>query len=67
MRRSPFPARSSSRRQSRLAAQSGRFGAFVALGVVIRGETYHFEIVAEESARGLMALTLEALRSATAS
>ena len=35
-----------------LAARSGRFCAFVALGVVIRGETYHFEIVAEESARG---------------
>ncbi len=44
-----------------LAAESGRFDAFVALGVVIRGETYHFEIVAEESARGLMALTLDGL------
>lgn len=42
-----------------LAARSGRFCAFVALGVVIRGETYHFEIVSEESARGLMQLTLE--------
>ena len=42
-----------------LAAKSGRFCAFVALGVVIRGETYHFEIVAEESARALMDLTLE--------
>ncbi len=42
-----------------LAARSGRFCAFVALGVVIRGETYHFEVVAEESARGLMALTLQ--------
>ena len=41
-----------------LAARSGRFCAFVALGVVIRGETYHFEIVAEESARALMDLTL---------
>ena len=30
-----------------LAARSGRFCAFVALGVVIRGETYHFEIVVE--------------------
>ncbi|MBW3670694.1 MAG: 6,7-dimethyl-8-ribityllumazine synthase, partial [Acidobacteria bacterium] len=29
--------------------------------VVIRGETYHFEIVANESARGLMALTLDGL------
>ena len=42
-----------------LAAKSGRFCAFVALGVVIRGETYHFEIVSEESARALMDLTLE--------
>src|SRR5687768_17094716 len=42
-----------------LAARSGRFCAFVALGVVIRGETYHFEIVSEESARGLMQLTLQ--------
>jgi 6,7-dimethyl-8-ribityllumazine synthase len=42
-----------------LAARSGRFCAFVALGVVIRGETYHFEIVADESARGLTDLTLQ--------
>ena len=42
-----------------LAARSGRFCAFVALGIVIRGETYHFEVVSEESARGLMQLTLD--------
>ena len=42
-----------------LAARSGRFCAFVALGVVIRGETYHFEVVSNESARGLMQLTLQ--------
>jgi 6,7-dimethyl-8-ribityllumazine synthase len=42
-----------------LAARSGRFCAFVALGGVIRGETYHFEVVSEESARGLMQLTLD--------
>ena len=42
-----------------LAAWSGRFCAFVALGVVIRGETYHFELVSNESARGLMDLTLQ--------
>ena len=42
-----------------LAARSGRFCAFVALGVVIRGETYHFELVANESARGLMDLALQ--------
>lgn len=42
-----------------LAADS--YDAFVAIGVVIRGETYHFEIVAGESARALMALTLDGL------
>jgi 6,7-dimethyl-8-ribityllumazine synthase len=42
-----------------LAVESGKFDAFVALGVVIRGETYHFEIVAGESARGLMALSMD--------
>ena len=42
-----------------LAADTGRYDGYVALGVVIRGETYHFEIVAGESARGIMALTLE--------
>lgn len=40
-------------------AQSGRFDALVALGVVIRGETYHFEIVSNESARGVMDVQLE--------
>jgi 6,7-dimethyl-8-ribityllumazine synthase len=44
-----------------LAAESGRYDGYVAIGVVIRGETYHFEIVAGESARGLMALTLDGL------
>jgi 6,7-dimethyl-8-ribityllumazine synthase len=44
-----------------LAGESGRYDAFVALGVVIRGETYHFEIVAGESARALMALTLDGM------
>jgi 6,7-dimethyl-8-ribityllumazine synthase len=40
-------------------AQSGRFDALVALGCVIRGETYHFEVVANESARGVMEVSLE--------
>ena len=40
-------------------AQSGRFDALVALGAVIRGETYHFEVVANESARGVMDVALE--------
>jgi len=44
-----------------LAAETGRFDAYVALGVVIRGETYHFEVVSNESARGIMALTLDGL------
>jgi 6,7-dimethyl-8-ribityllumazine synthase len=44
-----------------LAAETGRYDAFVALGVVIRGETYHFEVVSNESARGIMALTLDGL------
>ncbi len=43
------------------ASESGRYDAYVALGVVIRGETYHFEIVAGESARGLMALSMDGL------
>ena len=44
-----------------LAAESGRYEGFVGLGVVIRGETYHFEIVAGESARGIMALTMDGI------
>lgn len=43
------------------AAESGRYEAFVGIGVVIRGETYHFEIVAGESARGIMALTMDGI------
>ncbi len=44
-----------------LAAECGRYDGFVAIGVVIRGETYHFEIVAGESARGVMALTMDGI------
>ena len=44
-----------------MAADSGRYDGFVAIGVVIRGETYHFEIVAGESARGIMALTMDGI------
>jgi 6,7-dimethyl-8-ribityllumazine synthase len=40
-------------------AQSGRYDALVAIGMVIRGDTYHFEVVANESARGLMAVALQ--------
>ena len=42
-----------------LAAETGRYDAYVAIGIVIRGETYHFEIVTNESARGIMALTMD--------
>ncbi len=44
-----------------MAAETGRYDAYVALGVVIRGETYHFEIVSNESARGVMALTMDGI------
>ncbi|MEP6608258.1 MAG: 6,7-dimethyl-8-ribityllumazine synthase [Burkholderiaceae bacterium] len=40
-------------------AATGDFDALIALGCVIRGETYHFEVVANESARGLAAVSLE--------
>jgi len=44
-----------------LAQESGQYDGYVAIGVVIRGETYHFEIVAGESARGIMALTMDGI------
>jgi 6,7-dimethyl-8-ribityllumazine synthase len=40
----------------RLAAESGTFDAYVALGCVIRGETTHYETVCNDSSRGLMEL-----------
>src|SRR5580765_6126018 len=40
-------------------AQSGRYDALVAVGAVIRGDTYHFEVVANESARGVAEVALE--------
>ena len=42
-----------------LAAESGRYDGFVAIGVVIRGETYHFELVCNESARGVTQVQLD--------
>ncbi len=39
-------------------AGSGRFDALIALGAVIRGETYHFEVVANDSCRALMEVQL---------
>lgn len=44
-----------------MAAEVQMYDGFVAIGVVIRGETYHFEIVAGESARGIMALTMDGI------
>jgi 6,7-dimethyl-8-ribityllumazine synthase len=40
-------------------AQSGRYHALIALGAVIRGETYHFEIVANESCNGITMVQLD--------
>jgi 6,7-dimethyl-8-ribityllumazine synthase len=40
-------------------AQSGRYDALIALGAVIRGETYHFELVSNESGAGVTRVTLD--------
>lgn len=40
-------------------AQSGRYDALVALGAVIRGETYHFEVVSNDSCRGVLEVQLK--------
>ena len=40
-------------------AQSGRFDTLVAIGAVIRGETYHFEVVSNESSRGVLDVSLQ--------
>ncbi len=42
-----------------LASRQGIYDAYVALGCVIRGDTFHFEIVCTQSAHGIMTLTLE--------
>ena len=42
-----------------LADQSGEYDGYVAIGVVIRGETYHFEIVSDQSAAGIMRVQLD--------
>lgn len=44
-----------------LAEETEQFDGYVALGCVIRGETSHYDIVAGESARGLMALSMEGI------
>ena len=50
---------SSSRPAIGLAARSGQFDGFVALGCVIRGETTHYETVCNDSSRGLILLGLD--------
>jgi len=40
-------------------AKSGKYDALVAVGCVIRGETYHFEVVSNQSARGVMDVALD--------
>ena len=40
-------------------AQSGEYDALIVLGAVVRGETYHFEIVSNESSSGIMSVQLE--------
>lgn len=40
-------------------AEKGNYDALIALGCIIRGETYHFELVANESAAGITRLALE--------
>jgi 6,7-dimethyl-8-ribityllumazine synthase len=42
-----------------IAEMSKRFDGYVALGCVLRGETSHYDIVANESARGIMDLTMK--------
>jgi 6,7-dimethyl-8-ribityllumazine synthase len=44
-----------------IAAKAKRFDGYVALGCVLRGETSHYDIVANESARGIMDLTMTGL------
>lgn len=40
-------------------ALSGRYDALVAIGAVVRGETYHFEVVSNESSRGVLEVSLQ--------
>jgi 6,7-dimethyl-8-ribityllumazine synthase len=40
-------------------AQSGKFDALIAIGAVVRGDTYHFEVVSNESSRGIIDMQLQ--------
>ncbi len=53
LRSSPYRARSKRRSRCNGSRKRGNYDALVALGAVIRGDTYHFEIVANESASGV--------------
>jgi 6,7-dimethyl-8-ribityllumazine synthase len=44
---------------AKLAAQTGKFAAIICLGVVVRGQTPHFDFVAGEAARGIQQVGLE--------
>ena len=44
---------------AKIAASSGKFGAVICLGAVVRGETPHFELVAGEAARGIQNVAIE--------
>lgn len=43
----------------RRMALTGKYDALIALGAVIRGDTYHFEVVSNESARGIQEVQLQ--------
>lgn len=40
-------------------ADTGRYDAVVGIGAIVRGETYHFEVIADQSAAGLMRVALD--------
>lgn len=44
---------------AKAAAETNRFDAVIAIGAVIRGDTYHFEIIADQSAAGLTRVALD--------
>lgn len=44
---------------AKVLAEKGEYDVIVALGAILKGETYHFEMVANECARGIMNVMLE--------
>ena len=59
MRLVPDPGALESALALQKMAQTGRYDALIVLGAVVRGETYHFEIVANESAAGISSVQLD--------